>query len=155
DEVSGLSDDLVTPFVHPWSKKPNHRTGVPADALFVDAWDNDVGIDNLHEALFLARDDRQDLLWSITTYSEESTKQNLAAREGGAPDWVKSELICGCVAGAPRHGTKKEAATRLVDALVRARVHFEFPRPPYLSGLLTIDELAEIVGAVAEELEHN
>jgi hypothetical protein len=155
DEVSGLSDDLVTPFVDPWSKKRNHQGGVPVHALFVGAWDNDVGIDCLHEALFLARDNWQDLLWSITTYSEESTKQNLAARESGDPGWVKSKVTCGCVAGAPRHGTKNEAAKRLLDALVRARVHFEFPRPPYLSGLLTTDKLAEIVGAVTEELEHN
>jgi hypothetical protein len=38
---------------------------------------------------------------------------------------------------------------------VRARVHYEFPRPPYLPGLLTIAELADIIRAVTEELKRN
>ena len=107
------------------------------------------------EALFLVRDNRQDLLWSLTTHPEKLTKQNLIARESGDPDWVKSKLTCGCVAGAPRNGTKKEAAARLLDALVRARVHHGFPRPPYLSGLLKRNELAGIVEAVLKELKRN
>src|SRR5262249_21008517 len=111
--------------------------------------------DSLYEALFLVRDDRQDLLWSLATHSERSTKQNLAAREGGDPEWVKSKITCGCVAGAPREGTENKAAMRLLDALVRARVPYEFPRPPYLPGLLTRRELAGIVRAVAEELRCN
>src|SRR5262249_17290757 len=52
-------------FVDPWAKKPNNQGGVPVDAVFVGAWDNYVGIDSLYEALFLVRDDRQDLLWSL------------------------------------------------------------------------------------------
>ncbi len=143
DTTSALTDERATPFVDPWSKKPNHQGVVPVDALFVGAWDNDLGIDNINEALFLVRDDRQDLLWSLTTYSEKTTRENLDARESGDPAWIKSEITCGCVAGAPREGTQSKAATRLLDALVRARVHHEFPRPPYLPGLLTIAELAD------------
>jgi len=82
-------------------------------------------------------------------------KQNLAAREGGDSDWVKSKITCGCVAGAPREGTENKAAMRLLGALVRARVPYEFPRPPYLPGLLTRRELAGIVRTVAEELRCN
>jgi hypothetical protein len=48
-----------------------------------------------------------------------------------------------------------KAAMQLLDALVRARVPYEFPRPPYLPGLLTRRELAGIVRAVAEELRCN
>ena len=142
-------------FVDPWAKKPSHQGRVPVDALFVGAWDNDIGIDSYNEALFLVRDDRHDLLWSLATHSEESTRQNLAARKDGDPEWDKSKIICGCVAGARRERTENEAATRLLDALVRARVHHEFPRPPYLPGLLTRSELTNIVGAVAEELTRN
>src|SRR6266540_3066003 len=155
DTTASLPNERETPFVDPWSKKPNHQGVVPVDALFVGAWDNDLGIDNINEALFLVRDDRQDLLWSLTTYSEKTTRENLDARESGDPAWMKSEITCGCVAGAPREGTQSKAATRLLDALVRARVHHEFPRPPYLPGLLTIAELADIVRAVTEELERN
>ena len=36
--------------------------GSPVDALFVGAWDNGVGIFDISEALFLVRDERQDLL---------------------------------------------------------------------------------------------
>jgi hypothetical protein len=105
--------------------------------------------------LFLVRDDRQDLLWSLATHSEKSTKQNLAARERGDPEWVKSKITCGCVGVAPREGTVNKAAMRLLDALVRARVPYEFPRPPYLPGLLTRRELAGVARAVAEELRRN
>jgi hypothetical protein len=155
DTASGLPNERETPFVDPWSKKPNHQGVVPVGALFVGAWDNDLGIDNINEALFLVRDDRQDLLWSLTTYSEKTTRTNLAARAGGDPAWMKCKITSGCVAGAAREGTQSKAATRLLDALVRARVHHEFPRPPYLPGLLTIAELAAIVRAVTEELERN
>jgi hypothetical protein len=155
DTTSGLTDERATSFVDPWSKKPDHQGVVPVDAPFVGAWDNDLGIDNINEALFLVRDDQQDRLWSLTTYSEKTTKTNLAARAGGDPAWMKCKIICGCVAGAAREGTQSKAATRLLDALVRARVAYQFPRPPYMPGLLTRRELADIVRAVAEELRCN
>jgi hypothetical protein len=155
DIASGLPNERETSFVDPWSKKPNHQGVVPVDALFVGSWDNDVGIDNINEALFLVRDERQDLLWSLTAYSEKLIRTNLAAREGGDPAWVKSKITCGCVAGAPREGTQSKAATRLLDALVRARVPHAFPRPPYLPGLLASNELSDIVRAVTEELKRN
>jgi hypothetical protein len=47
------------------------------------------------------------------------------------------------------------AATALLDMLVRSRVHFSGSQPPYLSGLLAGHELANIVGSVADQLEHN
>ena len=52
DTASGLSNERETPFVDPWSKKPNHQGMVPVDALFVGAWDNDVGIDNIMKRCF-------------------------------------------------------------------------------------------------------
>jgi hypothetical protein len=136
DRASGLPNERETPFVDPWSHEPNLQGAVPVDAVFVGSWDNDVGIDYINETLFLVRDDRQDLLWSLTTYSKEP-------------------MCCGCVAGAPREGTQNEAATRLLDALVRARVPLQFPRPPYLPGLLASDELSDIASAVSEELKRN
>jgi hypothetical protein len=60
-----------------------------------------------------------------------------------------------CVMSIPRHGSKREAAARLLDAHVRPRVHYEWPVPPYQSGLLTNGELQSIVGAIAEELACN
>jgi hypothetical protein len=155
DESLGAFEEHDTPFVDPWSKEPNHQGAVPADALFVGAWNNYVFIDTVNDALFLTRDDRRDMLWSLTTWSEDDTKKSLAARTSGDPIWMGPKLACGCVAGAPREGSVSEAATRLVDALVRAKAHFESPRPPYLPGLLTTDELSKIVGAVADELQHN
>jgi hypothetical protein len=103
-DKSGMS------FVDPWIKEPNHQGGVPIDAVFVGAWDRYLGIESLYEALFLVRDDRQDLLWSLATHSEKSLKQNLAARESGDSEWAKSKITCGCVGGAPREGTENRAA---------------------------------------------
>jgi hypothetical protein len=67
---------------------------VPVDALLVGVWDNDLGIDNINEALFLVRDDRQDLLWSLTTYSEKTTRENLDAPRERRPrlDQVRNNL---------------------------------------------------------------
>ena len=79
DTLKRTSDESGMPFVDPWVKKPNNQGGVPVNALFVGAWANDVGIDSYSEAFFLLRDDRRDLLWSLATHCEESTKQNLAA----------------------------------------------------------------------------
>src|SRR5262245_30087860 len=155
DTSKRTPDKSGMPFVDPWVKEPNHQGGVPVDAVFVGAWDNYLGIDSLHEALFLVRDDRQDLLWSLTTHSEKSTKRNLAARKGSDPEWAKSKITCGCVCGAPREETENKAVIRLLDALVRARAPYEFPQPPYLPGLLTRRELAGIVRAAAEELRCN
>ena len=155
DTSKSTADKIGMTFVDPWVKEPNHQCEVPVDAVFVGAWHSYLGIDHLSEALFLVRDDRQDLLWSFATYSEEATKQNLAAREGGDPEWVKCKVNCGCVTGAPREGTENKAAMRLLGALVRARVPYEFPQSPYLPGLLTSRELAGIVTAVDEELRRN
>ena len=136
DITSVPRHEREVPFVDPWSHDPNHQGAVPIDAVFVGAWENDIGIFEITAALFLVRDDRQDLLWSLTTYSN-------------------SELSCGCVAGALREGTQREAATRLLGALVRARVGLQFPRPPYLTGLLESNELSDIANAVSEELKRN
>jgi hypothetical protein len=155
DTSKRTPDKSGMPFVDPWVKKPNHQGGVPVDAVFVGAWSNYLGVDSLYEALFLVRDDTQDLLWSLATHSEKSTKQNLAARKAGDPEWAKSKITYGCVGGAPREGTENKAAVRLLDALVRARVPYEFPQPQYLPGLLTRRELAGIVRAVSEELRCN
>jgi hypothetical protein len=149
--ASGLPNERAAPFVDPWSHDPNHQGVVPADAVFVGAWDNYIGIDDINEALFLVRGDRQDLLWSLTTRSEKATRENLAARESGDPAWVKHELTCGCVAGAPRGGTQKDAAIRLLKALARARA----ARSPYLPGLLASNELSDITNAVIEALKRN
>src|SRR5262245_32787301 len=91
------ADESGKPFVDPWGKEPNHRGEPPADALFVGAWDNDLGIDSLNEALFLSHDEQQDLLWSLTTPGEQSTRENLGARETGSPHWAKTKITCGCV----------------------------------------------------------
>ena len=48
---------------------PDDRGPLPPDASFIGAWDLDVGIDTLHEALFLFRSERQDLLWAFTSWS--------------------------------------------------------------------------------------
>jgi hypothetical protein len=95
----------------------------------IGEWDRDIGVDTLHEALYLIRGDEQDAL--ETSYSKE------------------------IVMAAPRQGTEREAATRLLDAYVRARVHYDFPVQPYLPGLLSSSELEEIVKAVADELKRN
>jgi len=50
--------------------------------VFVGAWHDYLGIDSLYEALFLVRDDRQDLLWSLATHSEKSTKAKLGGTRG-------------------------------------------------------------------------
>jgi hypothetical protein len=94
-------------------------------------------------------------LWSLTTYSDKTTRTNLAARAGGDPAWMKCKITCGCVAGAAHEGPQSKAATRLLDALVRARVPYQFPRPPYLPGLLASNELSDIARAVIDELKHN
>jgi hypothetical protein len=95
DTLKRTSDESGMPFVDPWVKKPNNQGGVPVNALFVGGWDNDVGIDSYSEAFFLLRDDRRDLLWSVATHCEESTKQHLAAREGGDSECPGAGLWCG------------------------------------------------------------
>jgi hypothetical protein len=127
------SDSL---FVDPWSRAPDHQGDVPAGALFVGSWENDVFIDTYDETLFLVRSDRQDLLWSLAAYAGKPIRH-------------------GCVAGAPHAGTDKQAAKKLLDALVRARMRYELPRQPYHSGLLTSRELADIVESIVEEFKRN
>jgi len=142
-------------FVDPWSHKPNHRGPVPTDARFIGAWNVELGIAEIHQALFLVRGPQQDLLWSLKTLDEKLTNENLAARAAGDPFWVKSELTCGCVAGERRRSTESEASSRLLGAVVRASVGHQFPGPPYIAGLLSIGELADIVRAVEDEIRLN
>ena len=134
---------------------PDDRGPLPPDASFIGAWDLDVGIDTLHEALFLFRSERQDLLWAFTSWSAEATGQYLARRETGDPDWASKTISCGCVAGLPRRGSASDSATRLTRALVAGRVHHAFPRPPWAAGLLSAPELQQIVCEVEDELARN
>jgi hypothetical protein len=144
--------DSEKSFVDPWGHAPNHQGQIPPNALFLGAWERDLGITELNEALFLFRRDERDLLWSLTTDAEKFTRESLAARASGDSNWVNSKWRRCCVAGAPRQLTEREAGRVLLCALVRARFPHEFPRPPYIPGLLLTDELTDIVRAVAEEL---
>jgi hypothetical protein len=148
-------DEHHAAFVDPWSHQPQHRGDIPHHALFAGAWHLDVGVDILHEAVFLARDDHGDRLWSLITPTENFTLESLSARERGDRGWVKRMITCGCVAGAARHETPGEAARILLDGLLRARIHFSGPRPPYISGLLTSQEIAGMIGIMTDELRSN
>ena len=77
-------------FLNPFSG-PGDRGPLPPDASFIGAWDLDVGIDTLHEALLLFRSERQDLLWAFTSWSAEATGQYLAQRETDDPDWLQKQ----------------------------------------------------------------
>ncbi|MEH2528638.1 hypothetical protein V1288_006547 [Bradyrhizobium sp. AZCC 2176] len=147
--------DSEKSFVDPWGHAPNHQGRIPPNALFLGVWERDLGITELNEALFLFRHDKRDLLWSLTTDAEKFTRESLAARASGDFYWVNSKWRCCCLAGAPRQFTEREAGRVLLCALVRARFPHEFPRPPYIPGLLSTDELTDIVRAIAEELKGN
>src|SRR6478735_5631620 len=61
-------------FLEQFCSGQKDRSGpLPPDASYIGAWDLDVGIDTLHEALFLFRGERQDLLWAFTSGSAEAT----------------------------------------------------------------------------------
>src|SRR5215204_3817098 len=68
-------DEHHSAFVDPWSDQPQHRGDIPDHAVLAGAWHLDVGIDIIHEALFLARDHHGDRLWSLTTPSETVTRK--------------------------------------------------------------------------------
>jgi hypothetical protein len=150
-----MSNSVELSFVDPWDHQPNHQGKIPPNALFLGARERDLGIDELSEALFLVRDNERDLLWSLTTDAEKFTRESLAARASGDPSWVDSKWTWCCVAGAPRQLTESEAGGVLLDALVRARPPHEFPRRPYIPGLLTADDLADLVATIAEERRAN
>jgi hypothetical protein len=57
DVFSDRADERLKAFVDPWSHQPPHQGDIPDHAVFAGAWHLDVGIDTIHEALFLARDD--------------------------------------------------------------------------------------------------
>lgn len=155
NELEAEPDGQPAAFVDPWSRQPQHQGDIPDWAQFVGAWDLDVGIDTLYEAVFIARDDRMDRLWSLTMTSEKLMIESLEARERGDHGWAKAKLICGCVAGAARDGTPSEAAKVLLDRLFRALVRYSGPRPPYTAGLLTSEEIAAVVRRIVQEFEVN
>lgn len=103
---------------------------------FIGGWDSNVGIDRVQALFYLIRTKDQDWLAAVEKYCDDIISRT-------------------CAISTPRHGSKREAATRLLEATVHSGVHFEWPVPPYRSGLLTSGELESIVGAVAEELERN
>jgi hypothetical protein len=155
DVLIDRPDEHHSAFVDPWSHQPQHQGDIPAHALFAGAWHLDVGVDVLHEALFLVGDEHADRLWSLITPSEKCTLESLGSRERGDRGWANTMITCGCVAGAPRHAIPDEAARILIDRLLRARIHFSGPRPPYISGLLTSQEVASMVEIIGDELRSN
>jgi hypothetical protein len=149
------SDEQQSAFVDPWSHQPENWGDIPDHALFAGAWHLNVGIDTIHEALFIARGDHGDRLWSLTTSTDKCTRESLAARERGDRAWIKGKISCGCVAGAAHQGTPRDAASILMGRLVRSRLHFSGSEPPYMPGLLTSQEMAGIVDAFEQELRWN
>jgi hypothetical protein len=125
DVFSSPLDEHQSAFVDPWSHQPQNWGDTSDDAVFAGAWHLNVGIDTLHEALFLARDDHGDRLWSLTTPAEKATRENLDARDNGDRAWIKRKISCGCVAGAVRAGSPRDAASILMKRLVRSRLHFQ------------------------------
>ena len=103
---------------------------------FIGGWDCAVGIDTVQNLFYLIRTSELDYLEVVARYSGRVLSRN-------------------CVASIPRHGSRQEAAVRLLGAYVRARVHYDFPVPPYQRGLLTSGELENTVAAVVAELERN
>jgi hypothetical protein len=103
---------------------------------FIGGWDCYVGVDTFETLFYLIRTKEQDWLEEIPKYSNTTLGRH-------------------CVISIPRHGSKREAAARLLDAHVRSRVHHECPVPPYQPGLLTKAELKSIVETIAEELKRN
>ena len=103
-----MTSDTSLQFLDPFSGSDD-RGPLPPDASFIGAWDLDAGIDTLHEALFLFRSERQDLLWTFTSWSAEATGQYLARRETGDFDWASKTISCGCVAGLPRQGSASDS----------------------------------------------
>jgi hypothetical protein len=103
---------------------------------FMGGWDCDIGIDTVHKLFYLIRTSDLDWLEVVVKYSNKIIRRT-------------------CVSNIPRDGSKREAAARLLNAHVRARVHYDFPIPPYQGGLLTPGELEDIVTAVVAELDHN
>ncbi|MFH0297415.1 hypothetical protein AAFX91_09265 [Bradyrhizobium sp. 31Argb] len=148
-------DEHQSAFVDPWSHQPQNWGDIPDHAVFAGAWHLNVGIDTLHEALFLARDDQEDRLWSLTTSADTCTRESLTARERGDRAWIKRKISCGCVAGAARARSPRDAATILMSRLLRSRLHFSGSEPPYMSGLLTSQEMAAIVDVFEQELRRN
>jgi hypothetical protein len=63
-------------------------------AGFIGSWNLDLGIDTVHESLYLIRGNELDSLESLPDFSENRS----------------------CVKSLPRHGSEREAATRLLDA---------------------------------------
>jgi hypothetical protein len=103
---------------------------------FIGGWDCDIGIDTVQNLFYLIRTNDLDWLEVVVKYSNKIMSRN-------------------CVRSIPRHGSGRKAAARLLDAQVRALVHYDFPIPPYLRGLLTTGELENVVTAVVAELERN
>jgi hypothetical protein len=103
---------------------------------FLGGWDCDTGVDTVQNLFYLIRTNDLDWLEVVKKLSSSIVSRN-------------------CVMSIPRLGSKREAATRLLDAHVRSCVHYECPAPPYQSGLLTNSELENIVGAIDEELARN
>jgi hypothetical protein len=87
---------------------------------FVGGWDCWIGVDAIQMLFYLIR--TKDLDWPEAVVRYSGT---IMSRD--------------CVMSAPRYGSKREAAARLLDAHVRSRVHYEFPVPPYQSAISPCD----------------
>ena len=104
---------------------------------FIGGWDCHVGVDAVHSLFYLIRTIDRDWLEEVVKSSDAVIRRH-------------------CVLSVARAGSNREAATHLLDAHVRSRVHHECPVAPFRSGMvLTSGELKSIVGAIADEMRRN
>ena len=71
---------------------------------FVGSWDCFIGVDTVEMLFYLIRTKDLDWLEAVVKYCGTVLSRN-------------------CVMSTPRHGSKREAAARLLDAHVRSRIH--------------------------------
>lgn len=140
--------------IDPWFNEAPQATCVPADSIFLCAYDVHLQIETVTEAAFVRRTVDRDELW-LAIELGSGVLDHLVTSEAMIEIERSQVLSLGCAVVARRASSIESASKKLLDALFRARVGFSWPRKPVLGGTIDEQSFWGLVGAIEAELENN
>jgi len=152
----GVEDPVGIKIVHfdPWLKQQSDDSQLDG-ALFVARFGAYQGVDTSPDAIFLIGDASAWELWLLESMSDGDMDQALLHHENHNPQWRDFVSSKGLAVVGKGSGTAKVVAQRLLEVLLRGRANHSSPCPPFVGGLLSGNEISEMVTGLNAEFDHS
>jgi len=142
-------------FCDPWLKKSDNTKSLPGDALFVCAYDLNIGMEIIEEAAFFRRTETTDELWIVDGFILSTIKRILKGTASLEDLGTADIMGMGCALAVPKGTEQLSSCLDLLDHLFRARVGFDWPQGFLAAGIINKSAFNGLVKQIENELKTN